>query len=336
MNQLNVITSTVATATAWLQGGGSESVNRHQHPKEWRRVEPTWLPLTAKHRVYFMWCYVWRFFGSVGRTFTTMTRNCWAASRTEERSECTASEEEESQGERERTEQEQSYAVILMVCAAVCLGLVDLAPSGSVLVVLRLRVPSVEPTLEAEWVLERTSRVIPAVGTGGRQRHESGVSNRTDQHGAASCVSFTDVTVQPARADLNRPHCDRAAGFKSDDSESEAPFTLRLQTFSVQRENSKSCWVLQDWNKKTPQTEAPNLNYDVTHNDEKATNWDLTLQDVKSEILGLFHFWNSTTHNPLNSRILSWNYILYEGGSSKSKTQNLNATANLQKHLSIN
>lgn len=52
--------------------------------------------------------------------------------------------------ERERTEQEQYYAVILMVCAAVCSGLVDLAPSGSVLVVLRLRVPSVEPTLEAE------------------------------------------------------------------------------------------------------------------------------------------------------------------------------------------
>lgn len=53
------------------------------------------------------------------------------------------------------------------------------------------------------------------------------------------CGSFTDVTVQPARADLNRPHCDRAAGFKSNDGESEAPFTLRLQTFSVQRENSK-------------------------------------------------------------------------------------------------
>lgn len=194
MNQLNVITSTVATASAWLQGGGSESVNRHQRPKEWRRVEPTWLPLTAKHRVYFMWCYVWRFFGSVGRTFTTTTWNCWAASRTEERSECTASEEEESQGERERTEQEQSYAVILMVCAAVCLGLVDLAPSGSVLVVLRLRVPSVEPTLEAEWVLERTSRVIPAVGTGRRQRHESGVSNRTDQHGAASCVCHSQMS----------------------------------------------------------------------------------------------------------------------------------------------
>lgn len=37
----------------------------------------------------------------MGRTFTTTTWNCWAASRTEERSECTASEEEESQGERE-------------------------------------------------------------------------------------------------------------------------------------------------------------------------------------------------------------------------------------------
>lgn len=53
--------------------------------------------------------------------------------------------------------------------------------------------------------------------------------------------SFTGVTVQPARADLNRPHCDRAAGFKSDDGESEGPFTMRLQTFSVQCENSKSC-----------------------------------------------------------------------------------------------
>lgn len=50
----------------------------------------------------------------------------------------------------EKTEQEQSYAVISMVCGAVCSGLVALAPSASALVVLRLRTPSVEPTLEAE------------------------------------------------------------------------------------------------------------------------------------------------------------------------------------------
>lgn len=64
----------------------------------------------------------------------------------------TASEEERKNGrvKREKTEQEQSYAVISMVCAAVCSGLVALAPSGSVLVVLRLRTPSVEPMLEAE------------------------------------------------------------------------------------------------------------------------------------------------------------------------------------------
>lgn len=41
--------------------------------------------------------------------------------------------------------------------------------------------------------------------------------------------SLTDLTVQPACADLNRPHCDRAAGFKSDGGESEAPFTLKLE-----------------------------------------------------------------------------------------------------------
>ena len=68
----------------------------------------------------------------------------------------TASEEEEEEKKKkkkrkERTEQEeQSYAVISMVCPAVSAGLVQLALSGSVLVVLRLRTPSVEPTLEAE------------------------------------------------------------------------------------------------------------------------------------------------------------------------------------------
>ncbi|KAI4823673.1 hypothetical protein CesoFtcFv8_011827 [Champsocephalus esox] len=49
---------------------------------------------------------------------------------------------------RERTEQGESYAVISMVCSAMCPGMV--APSGSVVVVLRLRAPSAEPTLEAE------------------------------------------------------------------------------------------------------------------------------------------------------------------------------------------
>lgn len=52
-------------------------------------------------------------------------------------------------------------------------GLVQVAPSGSMLAALRLWIPSAEPTLEAECVLERTSRVIPAVGTrggGGKRR----------------------------------------------------------------------------------------------------------------------------------------------------------------------
>lgn len=54
-----------------------------------------------------------------------------------------------------------------------------------------------------------------------------------------SCVwscdsrSFADITVRPASADLNLPRCDRAAGFKSDDGESEAPFTLELQIFQI-------------------------------------------------------------------------------------------------------
>ncbi len=95
---------------------------------------------------------------------------------------------------RERKQQEQSYAVMSTVFAALCSGLLELAPSGSALVVLRLRMPSVEPTLEAEWVLERTSRVIPAVGTGGWQKHQSVVRNRTHQCGAGwwvwVCVSM--------------------------------------------------------------------------------------------------------------------------------------------------
>lgn len=49
----------------------------------------------------------------------------------------------------EEAEQEQSYAVISMR-TAVCSGPVQLAPSGSAPVVLQLRTPSVEPTLEAE------------------------------------------------------------------------------------------------------------------------------------------------------------------------------------------
>lgn len=58
----------------------------------------------------------------------------------------TASEERERKRKRkERKQQERSYAVISMVCAAD-----EFASSGSVLVALRLRTPSVEPTLEAE------------------------------------------------------------------------------------------------------------------------------------------------------------------------------------------
>lgn len=58
----------------------------------------------------------------------------------------TASEEEDHR--ERRIEREQSYAVILMVSVATCSGLAELAPSGGAL--LRLRAPSVEPTLEAE------------------------------------------------------------------------------------------------------------------------------------------------------------------------------------------
>lgn len=50
----------------------------------------------------------------------------------------------------ETAEWEQSYAVISMVRGAVCSGLVDMAPSAAALVALRLRTPSVEPTLDAE------------------------------------------------------------------------------------------------------------------------------------------------------------------------------------------
>lgn len=52
-----------------------------------------------------------------------------------------------------------------MVCGLACstAGLAAVAPSSCVWV--RLRVPSTEPMLEAEWVRERTSRVILAVGT---------------------------------------------------------------------------------------------------------------------------------------------------------------------------
>lgn len=110
-------------------------------------------------------------------------------------------EREESQRvKREQTEQGESYAVISMVCAAVCSGLVELAPSGSVLVALRLRMPSVEPTLEAEWVLERTSRVIPAVGTVGWQREVCVVSDRNHQCGAVS-----DMCVRPGCRTAHRP-----------------------------------------------------------------------------------------------------------------------------------
>lgn len=44
----------------------------------------------------------------------------------------------------------QPYAVISMVCSAACSGLGEMASSGSVTAVPRLRDPSVEPTLEAE------------------------------------------------------------------------------------------------------------------------------------------------------------------------------------------
>lgn len=59
-----------------------------------------------------------------------------------------------------------------MVCTSVRSGAAQPAPSANVLVALRLRTPSVELMLEAEWVLERTNRVIPAVGTAGQHRHE--------------------------------------------------------------------------------------------------------------------------------------------------------------------
>lgn len=50
--------------------------------------------------------------------------------------------------------------------------------------------------------------------------------------GKPGCMT-AELAVQPACADLNRPHCGRAAGFKSDDGESEAPFTLKLQIFLI-------------------------------------------------------------------------------------------------------
>lgn len=85
------------------------------------------------------------------------------------------------------------------------------------------------------------------------------------------CVVVVEqLIVQPASADLNRPQSDRAAGFKSDDSESEVPFTLQLQICEcenlfqdLRQQNAKNC-----------KNEASNLNLDVMHNDEEATNGD--------------------------------------------------------------
>lgn len=80
-------------------------------------------------------------------------------------------------------EQRAAYAVISMVCSPAWSGLGEMASPGSVTPVPRLRDPSLEPTLEAEWVLERTRRVIPAVGTRGRQKRQWGQEgNRKQLH----------------------------------------------------------------------------------------------------------------------------------------------------------
>lgn len=55
-----------------------------------------------------------------------------------------------------------------MVCGLVWLSWTEppVAPSICGLVGARLREPSAEPMLEAEWVRDRASRVMLAVGTG--------------------------------------------------------------------------------------------------------------------------------------------------------------------------
>lgn len=71
--------------------------------------------------------------------------------------------------------------------AAAVGGPVQAVPPGWVLVLQVRTPPSEDPMLEAEWVLERTSRVIPAVGTAERQvmKHQ------------------WDGTAQSERRDLN-------------------------------------------------------------------------------------------------------------------------------------
>lgn len=84
-----------------------------------------------------------------------------------------------------------------MVCSAERSGLGEMASSGSVTAVPRLRDPSVEPTLEAEWVLERTRRVIPAVGTRGRQRNGGGVSKGSDADVMRVMMGLRSQGLQP-------------------------------------------------------------------------------------------------------------------------------------------
>lgn len=87
-------------------------------------------------------------FSLLGRTTTTLEMFGCVRHREGKFQAHAASGGREREQSRERTEQGESYAVISMVCSAMCPGMV--APSGSVVVVLRLRAPSAEPTLEAE------------------------------------------------------------------------------------------------------------------------------------------------------------------------------------------
>lgn len=120
---------------------GVQSTNQHQHLKE-----PSAEHLQHHSDLRTTICDLQFYVQDVPGLQIKHGRSCWTGTETAEiRVEEGCEEEIETEQSRRK-----SYAVISMVCTAACSGLVQTAPSGRVLVVLRLRTPSVEPTLEAE------------------------------------------------------------------------------------------------------------------------------------------------------------------------------------------
>lgn len=81
----------ITTATAWLQGGGSERTNQHQHPKEHRITEPTWPTQRSNLQIFEGVCLrdvscdlcLWE------ERLQLRRRTCLSASYTEESPRCT-------------------------------------------------------------------------------------------------------------------------------------------------------------------------------------------------------------------------------------------------------